>query len=60
MPTEHQDLVCGVIAKSRDLTERQKGLLQQLCDGEQQKVARETVQQLQDLVLEFEDTFALD
>lgn len=56
--TEHQDLVCGVAAKSRDLTELQEGLLRQLGDAEWRNDAGETMEQLQDLVLEFEGAFA--
>ena len=60
MPTEHQDLVCGVTARTSDLTERQRSLLQQLSDDGQQSIDGEARKQLQELVLAFEDTFATD
>ena len=64
MPTEHQGLVCGVTARTSDLTknltERQRSLLQQLSDDGQQSIDGEAKKQLQELVLALEDTFAMD
>lgn len=60
LPAEHQDLVCGVTAKTSDLTERQRSLLQQLSDGVQQSIDGVSQKQLQELVLAFEHTFAMD
>ena len=60
MPTEHQDLVCGVTTRTSDLTERQRSLLQQLGDDGRQSIDGEARKQLQELLLAFEDTFAMD
>ena len=60
--TEHQDIVCGVVEGdgSKDLTGRQESLLRQLSDDGPQSIDGEAREQLKELVLAFEDTFAMD
>ena len=59
---EHQDIVCGVVEGdgSKDLTGRQESLVRQFSDDGPQSIDGDAREQLKELVLAFEDTFAMD
>ena len=57
---EHQDIMCGVVQGPNRTSGRQESLLRQLSDDGPQSIDGEAREQLKELVLVFEDTFAVD